>query len=179
MTRASFVAALGLLSLAVPLGAQGGPSPAAPSRDTVLAAAREIMADARFCTFVTVGLDGHPQARVVDPFTPEGEMTVWLATKPTTRKVAQIRADPRVTLLYFDAGTASYVTLVGHAELVRDPVEKAKRWKPAWSGMYEDENRGEDYLLIRVRVDRLEIVSGRHGLRNDPRTWRPVVLDLR
>jgi len=179
MTRASFVTALGLLSLTVPLGAQGGPSPAAPSRDTILAVAREIMADARFCTFGTVGLDGHPQARVMDPFPPDDGMTVWLATKPTTRKVAEIRADPRVTLLYFDTGAASYVTLVGHAELVRDPTEKAKRWKPAWSGMYEDQNRGEDYVLIRVRVDRLEIVSGRHGLRSDPRTWRPVVLDFR
>ena len=38
------------------------------------------------------------------------------------------------------------------------------------------QNRGEDYLLLRVRPSRLEVVSASRGMRNDPQTWRPVIL---
>ena len=101
-------------------------------------------------------------------------MTVWLATKPVTRKVDQIRKNPHVTLFYWDQASMGYVTLIGDATLVDDPAEKAKRWKPEWSEFYSDANRGPDYLLIRVRPLRLEVVSLADGVLNDPATWRPV-----
>lgn len=152
---------------------------AAPARARVLQAARDVMQKARYCTLVTLGEDGHPQARVVDPFPLEGDRDVWIATNPVTRRVAEIRKDARVSLLYFDPSGPGYVTLVGRAEIVEAATEKAKRWKPDWSAFYEDENRGADYVLIRVTAARLELVSHAHDLLNDPRSWRPVSLDLR
>jgi len=156
--------------------AQGVSAP--PDRVTVIKAAKEVMTKARYCALITIGDDGQPQARVVDPFFPEDDMTVWLATSPATRKVAQIVKDPRVTLFYFDTGTQGYVTVLGKAELIRDPAEKAKQWKEEWASFYKDKNRGDDYMLIRVKPRRLEIVSYAHGLANDPQTWRPVMLEL-
>lgn len=151
---------------------------AAPDRSAVIAAARDVMSKARYCSLVTLGDDGHPQARVVDPFSPDEAMTVWIGTRPATRKVAQIAKDPRVTLICFDPGSQGYVTLLGRAEVVSDPVEKERRWKDEWSAFYKDKNRGSDYVLIRVRPSRLEISSPAHGMANDPQTWRPVVIDL-
>ena len=153
--------------------------PPAPERARVLAAAREVMGQARYSTLGTLGRDGHPQARVVDPFAPEDEMTVWIATNPRTRKVEEIGRDGRVSLLYFDPAAKAYVTLIGRAEIVRDPAEKARRWKPEWASFYKDANRGADYLLIRVRPRRLEIFSERHALTNDPVDWRPVAIEWR
>lgn len=49
------------------------PAPPAPDRSAILAAARELMGKARYCTLVTVGPEGHPQARIVDPLAPEKE----------------------------------------------------------------------------------------------------------
>lgn len=168
-----------LIQGAVPAAqATAVPAPA-PDRAKVVAAAREVMEKARYCTLVTLGDDGYPQARVVDPFPPEDELTVWIATNPRTRKVADVRRNPRVTLLYFDAAAQAYATLVGRAQVVTDAAEKAKRWKKDWAHFYKDENRGDDYVLIRVRPVRLEIVSGAHGLTNDPRTWRPVTVQWR
>lgn len=143
-----------------------------------ITAAREVIAGAGYATLVTNGEDGHPQARIVDPFPPDDDFTVWMATKPTTRKVAEIRRDPRVTLLWFDPAALAYVTLHGDAELVDDPAEKAARWKPTWAGFYEDENRGDDYLLIRVRARRLEVVSPGHDVVGDDATWRPPTVEL-
>jgi general stress protein 26 len=136
------------------------------------------MRDARYCTLVTLDKGGQPQARVVDPFPPDPDMSVWIATKSASRKVAQIQKDPRATLLCFDAVKQGYVSLLGAAELVDDPKQKARRWKPEWKAFYDDENRGKDYLLIRLRPKRLEILSPAHGLLNDPRTFQPLSLEL-
>jgi len=149
-----------------------------PERATIVAAAQEVMEKARFCALITLGADGHPQARVVDPFAPERDLTVWIATNPITRKVEQIRADPRVTLFYFDPSGPGYVTLLAKAELVTDSAEKAKHWKEDWAAFYADKNRGEDFILIRCKPIRLELVSYGHGLLNDPTTWRPITVEF-
>ena len=149
-----------------------------PDRTKVVAAAAQVMEKARYCALVTIGRDGHPQARVVDPFPPERDLTVWIATNPITRKVEQIRTDPRVTLFYFDPSGPGYVTLLAKAELVSDPVEKARHWKEEWAAFYANKNRGEDFILIRCKPIRLELVSYGHGLLNDPSTWRPITVDF-
>jgi len=170
-------ALLSMLCLAAPTAAQPAPR-AAPDRAKVLEAAREVMQKARYATLVTLGEDGHPQARVVDPFAPEAGLTVWIATSAVTRKVEQVRRDPRVTLLYFEPASEAYVTILGRAEAVSDPAEKARRWKDEWAPFYKDKNRGDDYLLLRVKPIRLEITSEAHGLMNDPQTWLPVIIDF-
>jgi general stress protein 26 len=159
--------------------AAASPSAVTPDRATLLAAAREVMQTARYCAFVTFGPDGRAQARAVDAFAPEQDMTVWVATKPATRKVAEVRKDPRVTLYYYEPKGPGYVTLLGDAQVVDDPAEKAKRWKEEWASFYSDRNRGADYVLLRVRPRRLEVVSYGKGLLGDPVTWRPfeVVFD--
>lgn len=175
--RAAVVATAWLFCLPSVAATRAVPA-AAPDRAKVVAAAAQIMEKARHCALVTVGLDGHPQARVVDPFSPEPDLTVWIATNPITRKVEQIKADPRVTLFYFDPSGPGYVTLLARAELVSDPAEKARHWKEDWAAFYADKNRGEDYILIRCKPIRLELVSYGHDLLNDPGTWRPVTIEF-
>jgi general stress protein 26 len=178
MNRSPFFLALaaGVCSTGVAL-AQARPA-AQPNRTAVINAAKEIMLEARYCAMITLGSDGQPQAREVDPFPPEEGMVVWLATNPATRKVAQVKRDPRVTLCYIDASGGGYVTLLGKAEVVDLAAEKAKRWKEEWSTFYKDKNKGSDYLLIRVTPFRLEVVSYAHGVFNDPETWMPVFLSF-
>ena len=123
-----------LLSFLLPslAGAQTTPA-ASHSRGEIVAAATDIVQKARYCTLVTIGEDGHPQARVVDPLGPDASFTMWIATNPLTRKVAQIRRDSRVTLLCFDAATSSYITVLSRGAIVIDGAEKARRWKEEWT----------------------------------------------
>lgn len=159
------------------LAAQAAPA-GGPSRETVVAAAKEIMQAARYCTLITLGPDGQPQARVVDAFAPDSNLIVWIATNALTRKVSEIMRDPRVTLMYFNPTTFEYVTVLGKAVLDADAAHKAAHWKPEWAKLYKDENRGADYLLIRVKPSRLEVVSMKRGINNDAVNWRPVSVEL-
>ena len=143
-----------------------------------LSAARAVIAAAKYATLITLDEGGHPQARIMDPFPPEDDFTIWMATNRSTRKTRQIAADGRATLSYFDRQGVGYVTLLGRAELVADPEERARRFKDSWSGFYDDGPRGDDFVLIRFVPHRIEIVSIEHGVASGPKSWKPAIIDL-
>ncbi len=147
-------------------------------RDAVLKAAREIARKARYATFVTLGADGQPQARIVDALGPDEDFAVWVGTNPSTRKVAEIAKDPRATISFFEPSMPAFVTLIGTAAVVTDAAVKAKHWKESWAPFYGNESRGADFTLLKFVPHRLEIVSERDGFVNEPGTWRPVSVDF-
>lgn len=152
--------------------------PTAPlTRERILSVARDIIKAARFCTLVTLGEKGQPQARIVDPVEPDAAFAVYFATNPKSRKVAQIRKDARVTLLYFDAARAAYVTLVGKAAEVTG-ADKATHRKTDWNEFFAAD-RPNSYVLYRVIPIRAEVVSAKDGLIGDPTTWRPEIVEFK
>lgn len=160
-----------LLAASIAPNARSQESKKPLSHAELIAAARAIMTVARYCALITLDSSGRPQARTLDPFPADENMVVWLATNPRSRKVAEIRRNPRVTLYYFDREGQAYVTISGIARLVNDPKEKAKRWKDEWKDFYPD--RAKDYLLIVVKPEKLEVVSVQKGIVGDPNTWKP------
>ena len=147
------------------------------SRDELIAAARETMTSTRYCGLITIERAGRIHARTMDAFAPESDMTVWLATNPRSRKVAEIHRNPRVTLYYFDRESQAYVTLYGIARLINDKAEKSKRWKEDWKTFYPD--RAKDYLLIKVTPERIEIVNVKKGIVSQSPTWEPPSVSFR
>jgi len=167
-----------LLSFFALTACRTAPPPALAPADepAILGAAREIIAAAGFCALITIGEDGHPQARVMDPAAPDARMAVTLMTNPSSRKVAQIARDPRVTLFYFDSESLGYVTIVGRAAQILDPEEKRRRWLDRWSPHIA---RPEDAVLYEVVPERVEVVSVALGVTGDEGTWTPPSIDLR
>jgi general stress protein 26 len=161
-------------SLVVPVAAGAQPSASTPTRSAIVAAATDIVQKAHYCTFITVGEDGQPQARIVDPLPPDATFTIWIATNPQTRKVSQVRRNPRVTVSCFDAASSSYVTVLGRGDLVSDAIEKKRHWKGDWSQIYPNGPGSDDVVLIRVTPSRLEVVSESRGMVGDPKTWLPL-----
>jgi len=152
---------------------------AAPGRQEALAVARRIMEAVRYCAVITVDASGRPQAREVDAFPPDEQLVVWFATVPKSRKIAEIKKDPRVTLYYADVKDIGqgYVTVLGHARIVTDPAEKAKHWKTSFEAFWPDRN--ETYVLVEVVPDRVEVLSPMNNIMNDPVTWTPTIIDMK
>lgn len=146
------------------------------ARQRLTSVAREIISRAEHCVFITVDQNKQPQARTMDPFEPEADFTIWLATNPNSRKVNQIRKNSNVTLYYCD-GDNGYVSLYGKAELVNNQQEKEKRWKTEWESFYP--NRTDAYLLIRVIPSRMEIISYKNNITGNPKTWQPEIVHFR
>jgi len=140
------------------------------SDEKLINAAREIMAAAGTCALITLDEKNLPRVRIMDPFPPESDFTVWFGTNAKSRKAAQIENNSNVTLYYVDSDSSGYVMIQGMAQLVDDPKEKENRWKTEWEAFYPD--RPEGYLLIKVSPTWMEVISYKHGIMGDPVTWQ-------
>jgi general stress protein 26 len=164
-------AAASAVALASPALAAAQDKPqASPDPAKVVAAAREIMGAQQYCGLITVDGTGRPQIRTMNPFPPDEEMVVWMATNPRSRKADEIRKDPRVSLYYSDHAKAiGYVAITGRAVLVDDMKEVLKRkrayWDQAFPGL-------KNIVLIKVVPERIEVVNYKQGLNGDTVTWR-------
>ncbi len=138
--------------------------------------AKEIMNSAATCALITIDDEGVPRVRAMDPFAPEEDLTVWFGTNSKSRKVDQIKKDPRVTLYYLDKDASGYVIIQGVARLVNDSTEKEKRWKAEWEAFYPDKSKA--YLLIEVAPIWMEVLSPPRGISADPVTWQPPVINF-
>jgi len=167
-----------LIFLVILLMPESGISQETKLKDSIntkmFVAAREIMIGAGTCALITLDDEGKSRARTMDPFIPESDFTVWFGTNSNSRKVDQIKNDPRVTLYYFDGKSQGYVVISGTAQLIDDAIEKEKYWKEEWKSFYT--NKKDNYLLIKVTPNWLEILSPSHGIYNDPTTWQPPVI---
>ena len=157
--------------------AYGQATTGATSREQLLTTAREIMATARYAALITTGANGRINARTMDPFPPTAEMVIWFGTNPRSRKVRELRRNPRVTIYYVDPLAQAYVSIQGTARLINDRAEKARHWKDEWKAFYPDREKG--YLLIAVKPERLEVINVKTGLTGDPITWDPPTVIFR
>ncbi|HEX9107130.1 MAG TPA: pyridoxamine 5'-phosphate oxidase family protein [Longimicrobiales bacterium] len=174
-------AALLLAAALAPVAAQEArpaekAAPAAPERQKLLDAARQIMTAQTYCAFITADGDGRPQVRTVNPFPPEEDMTVWFATGIQTRKVAEIRANPHVAVYYADHKNATgYVQLSGRAVLVSDKAEIDKRRRGYWAQAFPGD---KNLVLVKVIPERLDVVNYAAGVNGDKVTWRAPSIEL-
>jgi general stress protein 26 len=132
--------------------------------------AREVINASKNCALITVDSLGVANARTMDPFLPEKDFTIWLATNPKSNKVKEIRRNPKVTLYYFDKENPGYVTIQGTATLINSQKSKEKLWKEEWKNFYKD--RKTNYLLIKVTPSKLNIISEKHNILGDSITWK-------
>jgi general stress protein 26 len=138
-------------------------------RSELIAAAREIIASQQYCALVTQDEEGRAQVRTVNPFPPEEDMAVWIATGTQTRKVQQIRHNAQVTLYYADhSKAAGFVSIRGKALLVDDRAEMIKRKRGYWDSVFPE---FKNLILIKVIPEHLEVLNYSRGVNGDPATW--------
>ncbi len=76
-------------------------------RDSIISAAREIIGMQKYCALITVDSSGTPQARTMNPFPPEDDMSIWIATNSRSQKVKEIHNNPHVCLYYANHSQAA------------------------------------------------------------------------
>ena len=143
----------------------------------IVTTARAIIDEAYFGTLITINSKGQPKSRVMEPFSPDDDLIIWLATNPRSRKATEIKANSTATLNYFNKTKMEYVSLMGNAFLENDETLKAEKFKDGWDKFYP--NKKENYLLIKFIPNTLELVSASNQYPGDSVTWTPHQVILR
>lgn len=140
------------------------------SRDTLLVAARELMNETTYCALVTIDSTGQPQIRTMNPFPQNDDFITWFATSRSSRKVREIKNNPKVCVYYADHTVAKgYVNITGTAEVIDDKDLLLKMKRDYWDGIPGWQNI---FVIIRIVPKTIEVINYRHGLTNNPVTFR-------
>jgi general stress protein 26 len=149
-----------------------------PGASAVLRVARATMRRKKYCLLTTVG-DGGVSARVLQPFPPGPSLDVWFGTSASSRKVVELRADPRATLAYQDDGKSACVVLAGRIEVVEALEVRRSRFMPTWWAFWPDGPESADFILLHFVPHRLEVWDATRGITPEPFGLRAAHLVLR
>jgi general stress protein 26 len=138
--------------------------------------ARAIASSAETCFLITVDKQNQPQARMMQNIPPDPDWTIWMGTHPKTRKVEQIRANPKVAVTYADETAPGYVTVLGNARVVSDKAVLAQHWRKEWESFFPGGPDGPNFVLIEITPTRIELVSEANGVSTAPGA-PPVILE--
>ena len=119
----------------------------------------EIMKKAKGFTFLATCDGGQPKVRPMAAMVGD-DMSVWVATSAKSRKVQQIRKNPKVSLAFVVPPQGDQaVTIIGEAEIVSDMEEKKKVWKLAAydpAQFWPDGPETEDYCVLKINIKQVE-----------------------
>ena len=144
--------------------------------ELILETAKSSMRSAEYCMLITLSEGGEANARLVQPFEPEPDMTIWVGTWSKSRKVREVRRDGRVTLAFYDKESTAYVTLLGLAQIENELNNKRKYWREEWIGFIPQGPDGDDYVLVKFIPYRIELMSFGRGILPRPYGLKPAVV---
>ena len=144
----------------------------------LLETARTTIKNAEYGFFVTAGESGPPNARLMQPYEPEKDLTIWLGASPRARKIRDLERDNRATLTFFDPTETGYVTLQGTAEVSTDLNLRKKHWRVYWNDFYPGGPESDDYVLIKFTPNRIELMNFAQKVMPQPYGLRPAILLL-
>ena len=81
---------------------------------------------------------------------------LWFFTRDESRKVSELRQDPRVLLDYSDESGQNYVSIVGRARLTQDSGRAAELWSEPLRTWFPDGPDDPHITLIEVDADGAE-----------------------
>ncbi|MFI6483151.1 pyridoxamine 5'-phosphate oxidase family protein [Nonomuraea sp. NPDC050663] len=129
--------------------------------------------------FLTTVNDGQPHSRLVQHVSVDADGTVWIGTSPASRKAAEISRHRMVTYAVEDRAAFAYVCLQADAELVRDKDERVARWQDGLEAFFPDGPAGNDFVLIRLRPHRVELMDFVRKIHPDPYGLLPAAVEQR
>lgn len=148
------------------------------SVNSLLEIAQETITAAGCASLITVDETGHPSSRAVAAFPPDADFArIVIGTHPDSRKNLHVLNDPRVTLSYVDNANRGYLTVIGKAHIEEKSEERRTYWVDRFRAFFPGGPESDDYQLMIVIPERLELRSFGLKVAEEPTRWSPVILD--
>jgi general stress protein 26 len=143
--------------------------------DYWLEIARGTIEAAEYCFLITQGESDWANVRLMQPFKPKEDLTIWFGANPKSRKVREIGQNDQVAVSYENPREHAYVTLLGHARTESNVNERRKYWRQEWARFWPQGPESNDYVLIKFVPSRIELMNISRNVAPDART-KPAVL---
>ena len=146
------------------------------SLEHCLRVARATASHTKYCFLITTEAAGPPSARLVEPITDLDDFTFFIGTHPRSRKVRRISENPSVTLAFGNGGEDANLVVYGTATVSEAPSVKERYWKGTWRMFFPEGPLSDDYVVIQVRAEKIELLNFQRNVVPEPFGLRPAVL---
>jgi general stress protein 26 len=99
---------------------------------------------------ITAGAEGYPRARGMEDHNVGPDFVFYFFTGASSRKIAEIRANPRVSIAYYDPQSHDYVCVFGRAEVILDDATRRAFWEPAWTRYWPAGPTDPEFAIVRI-----------------------------
>jgi general stress protein 26 len=109
--------------------------------------------------YLATSYDTQPFVRPVSPIV-EDDLTIWVTTFSTSRKISHIRQNPRICLAFVEQPSGDKAAVVlGEATIVPDLEKKRRVWQLApfdLSQHFPDGPESKEFCLLRIVPKKIE-----------------------
>lgn len=109
--------------------------------------------------YLATSYDAQPFVRPVSPIV-EDDLTIWVTTFSTSRKISHIHQNPRICLAFVEQPRGDKAAVVfGEATIVPDLENKRRVWKLApfdLSQHFPDGPESKEFCLLKIAPKRIE-----------------------
>jgi general stress protein 26 len=101
----------------------------------------------------TNGDEGYPNIKAMLVADQEGLKRIWFSTNTSSRRVAQLRRDPKACVYFVDFSVWQGLMLVGTMEILTDPESRRRFWHPGDEQYYRLGVDDPDYSVLRFTAE--------------------------
>ena len=116
----------------------------------------DMIRDVEIAMMVTMDEEGRFHGRPMRAVKQEFDVTIWFFTKTDSPKVQEAKEDERTLLAYSDPRNQNYVSISGHAQIVRDAAKQKELWSEPLRTWFPGGPESPDVALMKVEVDGAE-----------------------
>lgn len=117
----------------------------------------ELIAGIDYAVFTTRGSDGAPlHARPMAYRSVEANGDLWFFTKADSRKVEELKSDPRTLLSFADPKKQHFVSITGRSEVVSDRTTVTELWSEIYRAWFPGGPSDPNVVAIRVHAEAAE-----------------------
>lgn len=120
----------------------------------------EMIDDVEVAMLTGISADGRLLSRPLHTMDVDADGTLWFASGYDSEKVREIEANPQVNVSYESRGKGIYVSVSGHASIVRDRATIDAKWKPGMGVFFKGGKDDPNLCLIRVEAESAEYWDG-------------------
>lgn len=111
----------------------------------------------------TQGPDGYPNIKAMFKIEAEGIHTLWFSTNTSSKRVTQLRENPRACIYIADHNSVRGLMLTGEIEILTDMDSRQRLWKDGCEIYYPQGVSDPDYSVLRFTARKGNYYE---GLRN-------------
>ncbi|MGR3541050.1 MAG: pyridoxamine 5'-phosphate oxidase family protein [Hasllibacter sp.] len=122
---------------------------------------------ARIAMMATFDAKGMPHARPMAAVAyedPDEGTALWFFTRAESRKLDELRADPRVMLNYSDESSDNWLSINGRAEVLRDRQKAKELWQEPLRTWFPEGPEDDAVALIKVIPEEAEYWDSPSGV---------------